>query len=55
MPIYTFHCEVSNTTFEEIVAYDTQEAKCPVCECMAKRSDVPEVPAKRNPSYGIQG
>jgi len=58
MPIYIFHCE-EHGDFDEIVPFGTEAAKCPKCpQCeftpLCKREGI-EVPAKRNPAYGIQG
>jgi len=57
MPLYTFKCEKGHT-FDQIVPTDTKKTGCPECgkgRCLtvAKRTDEPELPARRNPAYGI--
>ena len=54
MAIYTFTC-TEHGNFDEIVPMGTEKAPCPKCTVSAQRTEIPEVPARRNPAHGIQG
>lgn len=52
MPIYTFTCE-KDGDFDKVVPYGLEKVACPVCSKKAARKGL-ELPARRNPIYGIQ-
>jgi len=55
MPIFTFHCRTCGEDFEKVVQNpDIKSTSHAKCGRKSKRSDKPEVPARRNPDRGIQ-
>jgi len=38
MPLYEFHCEACNKTFEKLLKSQDTEAQCPICGAKAKKA-----------------
>lgn len=38
MPLFEYHCETCNKTFEKLLKQQEAEAQCPVCDAMAKKA-----------------